>query len=123
MMKRLLLFITTAAVCSAADDITNHGKQVLRHPDAAVQAQAKRYSQGLCSMADVLKAEETYLLRNIQDASSQDFVRLGRQLLSNYKVQLHLAEIISDEKAALQIQQKMHELEARVLQAEQQCSA
>lgn len=118
MMKHILLFLTTAAVCSAADDITNHGKQVLQHPDAGVQQQAKRYSQGLCSMADVLKAEEAYLLRNMQGASSSEFVRLGRQLISNYKVQLHLAEMISDEKAALQIQQKMHELEAHVLQVE-----
>ena len=117
MMKHILLFLTTAAVCSAADDITNHGKQALKHPDAGVQQQAKRYSQGLCSMADVLKAEEAYLLRNMQGASSSEFVRLGRQLISNYKVQLHLAEMISDEKSALQIQQKKNELEARVLQA------
>lgn len=118
MMKHILLFLTTAAVCSAADDITNHGKQVLKHPDAGVQQQAKRYSQGLCSMADVLKAEETYLLRNMQSASGNDFVSLGRKLISNFKVQLHLAELISDEKSALQIQQKMYELEARVLRAE-----
>ena len=118
MMKHLLLLIATAAACVAADDISAYGRQILQHPDAGVQQQAKRYSQGLCSMADVLKAEEAYLLRNMQDASSSDFVRLGRQLLSNYKVQLHLAELISDEKTALQIQQKKNELEARVLQAE-----
>ena len=117
MMKHLILFMTAAAVCSAADDITDHGQRVLKHPDAGVQQQAKRYSQGLCSMADVLKAEEAYLLRNMQGASSSEFVRLGRQLISNYKVQLHLAEMISDEKSALQIQQKKHEMEARVLQA------
>ena len=117
MMKHILLFLTTAAVCSAADDITGLGQQVLKHPDAGVQQQAKRYSQGLCSMADVLKAEEAYLLRNMQGASCSEFVSLGRQLISNYKVQLHLAEMISDEKSALQIQQKKYELEARVLQA------
>ena len=118
MMKHLIFFMTAAAVCSAADDITGHGQRVLKHPDAGVQQQAKRYSQGLCSMADVLKAEEAYLLRNMQDAGSSDYLRLGRQLISNYKVQLHLAEMISDEKSALQIQQKKYELEARVLQAE-----
>lgn len=118
MMKRLLFLITASAACAAADDITNHGRQVLRHPDAGVQQQAKRYRQGLCSMSDVLKAEEAYLLRNMQAASSQDFVRLGRRLLSNYKAQLHLAELIADKKSTLQIQQKMHELEARVLQVE-----
>lgn len=117
-MKHLILFMATAAACTAADGITDHGKQVLQHPDAGVQQQAKRYSQGLCSMADVLKAEEAYLLKNMQGASSSEFVRLGRQLISNYKVQLHLAELTSDEKSALQIQQKMHELEARVLQTE-----
>lgn len=118
MMKRLLFLMAATAAYAAANEISNHCSQVMRHPATAVQKQVERYRQGFCPFADVLKAEESYLLRSMQGASNGDFIRFGRQLISNYKAQIHLAELLSDEESALQIQQKLYALEARVLMAE-----
>jgi hypothetical protein len=64
-------------------------------------------------------AEEQQLLRQMQTADKPYYVKLGQQLIRNYREQLRLEELrgAQNNVKVPRLRQKLHELEARVLQA------
>lgn len=120
MHKYLASLLIISALSHAAEDSSAYWQHLQLHPDARVQKKVELYRQGLCTIDDILKAEETQLLHKIQTANKQQYKKLGQQLIRNYREQLRLEELrgIPDNAKIPQIKQKLYELEARMLQTE-----
>lgn len=120
MHKYLASLLIIFPLSHAAEDSSAYWQHLQQHPDARVQKQVELYRQGLCTIDDILEAEEVQLLHKMQTANKQQYKKLGKQLIRNYREQLRLEKLrgIPDNAEIPQIQQKLYELEARVLQAE-----
>ena len=119
MHKLLFTLFLASAICLAADDSSAYWQHLQQHPSAEVQKQVERYRQGLCHVDEILVAEEKLLQRQMQTADKQQYVQLGQQLIRNYREQLRMEELRGAQNNVKipRIRQKLHELEARVLQA------
>lgn len=123
MQQYLTTLFIASSLCLAAEDSAAYWQHLQQHPDAAVQRQMERYRQGLCTVGDILMAEAQQILRQMQTADKQQYVKLGQQLIRNYREQLRLEELRGTLNNAEipRLKQKIHELEARVLHCSLNC--
>ena len=119
MHKFISTLFLASSISLASDDSSAYWQHLRLHPDAEVQKQVERYRQGLCSVDDILVAEEQQLQRQMQTADKPYYVKLGQQLIRNYREQLRMEELRGAQNNVKipRIRQKLHELEARVMQA------
>lgn len=109
----LLSFILTGAVMAIDTDTQTYWDSLKQHPNQAVQAAVQKYNQGLCTVADILRAEEKYLAAERATASEARYTALTQQLIRNYKEQIRLEEVVAGKSTpkSLQLRQKLYALE------------
>lgn len=113
----LLSFILTGAVMAGDTDTQAYWNSLKQHSSPVVQAAVQRYNQGLCTVADILRAEEKYLAAELATTDKAHFTALAEQLIRNYKEQIGLEEAVTGGRSthSLQLRQKLYALEIDVL--------
>ncbi len=113
----LLSFILAGAVMANDTDTQAYRDSLKQHPNQAVQAAVQQYNQGLCTVADILRAEEKFLAAELATTDKTHFTALAEQLIRNYKEQIRLEEAVSGGSSthSLQLRQKLYALEIDVL--------
>lgn len=109
----LLCLILTAPGWANDTDTRAYWNSLKQHSSPVVQAAVQKYNQGLCTVADILRAEEKYLTAGLAAASDTYCTELSQQLARNYKEQIRLEEVEAGKSTpkSLQLRQKLYALE------------
>ena len=113
----LLSFILTGAVMAGDTDTQAYWNSLKQHSSPVVQAAVQQYNQGLCPLADILRAEEKYLTAELASASDTHCTELSQQLARNYKEQIRLEEVVAGKSTpkSLRLRQKLYALEIEIM--------
>lgn len=113
----LLSFILTGAVMAIDTDTQTYWDSLKQHPNQAVQAAVQQYNQGLCTVADILRAEEKYLAEELATTDKTNYTELAEQLIRNYKEQIRLEEVVAGKSTpkSLRLRQKLYTLEIEIM--------
>ena len=113
----LLSFILAGAVMANDTDTQAYRDSLKQHPNQAVQAAVQQYNQGLCPLADILRAEEKYLTAELASASDTHCTELSQLLARNYKEQIRLEEVVAGKSTpkSLRLRQKLYTLEIEIM--------
>lgn len=113
----LLSFILAGAVIANDTDTQAYRDSLKQHPNQAVQAAVQQYNQGLCPLADILRAEEKYLTAELASASDTHCTELSQLLARNYKEQIRLEEVVAGKSTpkSLRLRQKLYTLEIEIM--------
>lgn len=113
----LLSFILTGAVMAGDTDTQAYWNSLKQHSSPVVQAAVQQYNQGLCTVADILRAEEKYLAEELASASDTHCTELSQLLARNYKEQIRLEEVVAGKSTpkSLRLRQKLYTLEIEIM--------
>lgn len=113
----LFCLILTSPAWGKDTDTQAYWNSLKQHSSPVVQAAVQQYNQGLCTVADILRAEEKYLAAELATTDKTHFTALAEQLIRNYKEQIRLEEAVSGKSSthSLQLRQKLYALEIDVL--------
>ena len=113
----LLSFILTGAVMAGDTDTQAYWNSLKQHSSPVVQAAVQQYNQGLCPLADILRAEEKYLTAELASASDTHCTELSQLLARNYKEQIRLEEVVAGKSTpkSLRLRQKLYALEIEIM--------
>ncbi|MBE6415913.1 MAG: hypothetical protein E7032_05200 [Akkermansiaceae bacterium] len=113
----LLSFILTGAVMAGDTDTQAYWNSLKQHSSPVVQAAVQQYNQGLCPLADILRAEEKYLTAELASASDTHCTELSQLLARNYKEQIRLEEVVAGKSTpkSLRLRQKLYTLEIEIM--------
>lgn len=113
----LLCLILTAPGWANDTDTRVYWNRLKQHSCPVVQAAVQKYNQGLCTVADVLRAEEKHLAAERATASEARYTALTQQLIRNYKEQIRLEEAVTGKRTnkSLQLRQKLYALEIEIM--------
>lgn len=109
----LLCLMLTAPGWANDTDTRAYWNSLKQHSSPVVQAAVQKYNQGLCTVADILRAEEKYLTAGLAASSDTHCTELSQQLARNYKEQIRLEEVVAGKRTnkSLQLRQKLYALE------------
>ena len=113
----LFCLILTSPVWGKDTDTQAYWNSLKQHSSPVVQAAVQQYNQGLCTVADILRAEEKYLAAELATTDKTHYTALAEQLIRNYKEQIRLEEAVTGGSSthSLQLRQKLYALEIGVL--------
>lgn len=113
----LLCLILTSPVWAGDTDTQAYWNSLKQHSSPVVQAAVQRYNQGLCTLADILRAEEKHLVAELATVDRTHYSTLTRRLARNYKEQIRLEEAVNrgSSSHSLQLRQKLYALEIDIL--------
>ena len=113
----LFCLILTSPVWSKDTDTQAYWNRLKQHSSPVVQAAVQQYNQGLCPLADILRAEEKYLTAELASASDTHCTELSQQLARNYKEQIRLEEVVAGKSTpkSLRLRQKLYALEIEIM--------
>ena len=113
----LLSFILTGAVMAGDTDTQAYWNSLKQHSSPVVQAAVQQYNQGLCTVADILRAEEKYQAEELASASDTHCTELSQLLARNYKEQIRLEEVVAGKSTpkSLRLRQKLYTLEIEIM--------
>ncbi|MBQ9830035.1 MAG: hypothetical protein IJO38_06810 [Akkermansia sp.] len=113
----LLSFILAGAVMANDTDTQAYWNSLKQHSSPVVQAAVQQYNQGLCPLADILRAEEKYLTAELASASDTHCTELSQLLARNYKEQIRLEEVVAGKSTpkSLRLRQKLYTLEIEIM--------
>ena len=113
----LLSFILTGAVMAGDTDTQAYWNSLKQHSSPVVQAAVQQYNQGLCTVADIIRAEEKHLAEELASASDTHCTELSQLLARNYKEQIRLEEVVAGKSTpkSLRLRQKLYTLEIEIM--------
>lgn len=113
----LFCLILTSPVWGKDTDTQAYWNSLKQHSSPVVQAAVQQYNQGLCPLADILRAEEKYLTAELASASDPHCTELSQQLARNYKEQIRLEEVVAGKSnpKSLRLRQKLYALEIEIM--------
>ena len=113
----LFCLILTSPVWGKDTDTQAYWNSLKQHSSPVVQAAVQQYNQGLCPLADILRAEEKYLTAELASASDPHCTELSQQLARNYKEQIRLEEVVAGKSTpkSLRLRQKLYTLEIEIM--------
>ena len=113
----LFCLILTSPVWGKETDTQAYWNSLKQHSSPVVQAAVQQYNQGLCPLADILRAEEKYLTAELASASDPHCTELSQQLARNYKEQIRLEEVVAGKSTpkSLRLRQKLYTLEIEIM--------
>lgn len=113
----LFCLILTSPVWGKDTDTQAYWNSLKQHSSPVVQAAVQQYNQGLCPLADILRAEEKYLTAELASASDTHCTELSQQLARNYKEQIRLEEVVAGKSTpkSLRLRQKLYALEIEIM--------
>ena len=113
----LFCLILTSPVWGKEMDTQAYWNSLKQHSSPVVQAAVQQYNQGLCPLADILRAEEKYLTAELASASDTHCTELSQLLARNYKEQIRLEEVVVRKSTpkSLRLRQKLYTLEIEIM--------
>ena len=113
----LFCLILTSPVWGKETDTQAYWNSLKQHSSPVVQAAVQQYNQGLCPLADILRAEEKYLTAELASASDTHCTELSQLLARNYKEQIRLEEVVVGKSTpkSLRLRQKLYTLEIEIM--------
>lgn len=113
----LFCLILTSPVWGKETDTQAYWNSLKQHSSPVVQAAVQQYNQGLCPLADILRAEEKYLTAELASASDTHCTELSQLLARNYKEQIRLEEVVAGKSTpkSLRLRQKLYTLEIEIM--------
>lgn len=113
----LFCLILTSPVWGKDTDSQAYWNSLKQHSSPVVQAAVQQYNQGLCPLADILRAEEKYLTAELASASDTHCTELSQLLARNYKEQIRLEEVVAGKSTpkSLRLRQKLYTLEIEIM--------
>ena len=113
----LFCLILTSPVWGKDTDTQAYWNSLKQHSSPVVQAAVQQYNQGLCPLADILRAEEKYLTAELASASDTHCTELSQLLARNYKEQIRLEEVVAGKSTpkSLRLRQKLYTLEIEIM--------
>ncbi|MBQ2869095.1 MAG: hypothetical protein IJE88_03610 [Akkermansia sp.] len=113
----LFCLILTSPVWGKDTDTQAYWNSLKQHSSPVVQAAVQQCNQGLCPLADILRAEEKYLTAELASASDPHCTELSQQLARNYKEQIRLEEVVAGKSTpkSLRLRQKLYALEIEIM--------
>lgn len=113
----LFCLILTSPVWGKDTDTQAYWNSLKQHSSPVVQAAVQQYNQGLCPLANILRAEEKYLTAELASASDPHCTELSQQLARNYKEQIRLEEVVAGKSTpkSLRLRQKLYALEIEIM--------
>ena len=113
----LFCLILTSPVWGKETDTRVYWNSLKQHSSPVVQAAVQQYNQGLCPLADILRAEEKYLTAELASASDTHCTELSQLLARNYKEQIRLEEVVAGKSTpkSLRLRLKLYALEIEIM--------
>lgn len=113
----LLCLILASPVWCNETDTQAYWNSLKQHSSPVVQAAVQQYNQGLCTLADILRAEEKHLATELATASGTGCTELSQQLVRNFKEQIRMEEVVAGKSTpkSLRLRQKLYALEIDIL--------
>lgn len=113
----LFCLILTSPVWGKDTDTQAYWNSLKQHSSPVVQAAVQQYNQGLCPLADILRAEEKHLTAELASASDTHCTELSQLLARNYKEQIRLEEVVAGKSTpkSLRLRQKLYALEIEIM--------
>ena len=113
----LFCLILTSPVWGKGTDTQAYWNSLKQHSSPVVQAAVQQYNQGLCPLANILRAEEKYLTAELASASDTHCTELSQLLARNYKEQIRQEEAVTGKRTnkSLRLRQKLYALEIEIM--------
>ncbi|MBP3498736.1 MAG: hypothetical protein J6J97_01460 [Akkermansia sp.] len=113
----LFCLILTSPVWGKDTDTQAYWNSLKQHSSPVVQAAVQQYNQGLCPLADILRAEEKHLTAELASSSDTHCTELSQLLARNYKEQIRLEEVVAGKSTpkSLRLRQKLYALEIEIM--------